>query len=84
MDLLDHLCGLHDYGCLHVGDGIDVWWPLFAPKKLYRVEDLKANVCRAPTTGGQYHWVSEFAPKSSQKFLSYVTGTLAPKRLLTS
>lgn len=30
--------------------------------------------CRAPTTGGQYHWVSEFAPKSCQKFLSYVSG----------
>lgn len=29
---------------------------------------------RAPTSGGQYHWVSEFAPKSCQKFLSYVTG----------
>ncbi|MCJ1249806.1 hypothetical protein MMC30_007032 [Trapelia coarctata] len=28
----------------------------------------------APTSGGQYHWVSEFAPKSSQKFLSYITG----------
>ncbi|KAF2463520.1 amino acid transporter [Lindgomyces ingoldianus] len=30
----------------------------------------------APTTGGQYHWVSEFAPKSSQKFLSYIVGWL--------
>jgi amino acid transporter len=28
----------------------------------------------APTAGGQYHWVSEFAPASAQKFLSYVTG----------
>lgn len=28
----------------------------------------------APTSGGQYHWVSEFAPASSQKFLSYITG----------
>lgn len=33
------------------------------------------NPSRAPTSGGQYHWVSEFAPKSCQKFLSYVTGT---------
>ncbi|EFQ98516.1 hypothetical protein MGYG_01543 [Nannizzia gypsea CBS 118893] len=31
-------------------------------------------VMMAPTSGGQYHWVSEFAPASSQKFLSYVTG----------
>ncbi|KAJ9669681.1 hypothetical protein H2201_000065 [Coniosporium apollinis] len=26
----------------------------------------------APTAGGQYHWVSEFAPKRYQKFLSYI------------
>ncbi|TKA55667.1 hypothetical protein B0A55_11956, partial [Friedmanniomyces simplex] len=31
----------------------------------------------APTSGGQYHWVSEFAPRSQQKFLSYITGWLA-------
>lgn len=30
----------------------------------------------APTAGGQYHWVSEFAPKSTQRFLSYMTGWL--------
>ncbi|PSN71292.1 amino acid transporter [Corynespora cassiicola Philippines] len=30
----------------------------------------------APTSGGQYHWVSEFAPKEHQKFLSYVVGWL--------
>ncbi|BAE62310.1 unnamed protein product [Aspergillus oryzae RIB40] len=29
---------------------------------------------RAPTSGGQYHWVSEFAPRSCQKPLSYITG----------
>ncbi|KAK8127242.1 hypothetical protein PG984_008350 [Apiospora sp. TS-2023a] len=28
----------------------------------------------APTTGGQYHWVSEFAPRKYQRFLSYVMG----------
>ncbi|KAK3389586.1 putative GABA permease [Podospora didyma] len=31
----------------------------------------------APTTGGQYHWVSEFAPASSQRFLSYLVGWLS-------
>ncbi|EAU39378.1 conserved hypothetical protein [Aspergillus terreus NIH2624] len=30
----------------------------------------------APTSGGQYHWVSEFAPRSCQRFLSYITGWL--------
>ena len=29
---------------------------------------------RAPTAGGQYHWVSLLAPKSNQKVLSYITG----------
>ncbi|KAM0720175.1 hypothetical protein Q7P37_004311 [Cladosporium fusiforme] len=31
----------------------------------------------APTAGGQYHWVSEFAPKQHQQFLSYMTGWLS-------
>ncbi|TKA72600.1 hypothetical protein B0A55_06414 [Friedmanniomyces simplex] len=30
----------------------------------------------APTSGGQYHWVSEFAPPSCQRYLSYMTGWL--------
>lgn len=28
----------------------------------------------APTSGGMYHWVSEFAPPQYQRFLSYMTG----------
>lgn len=28
----------------------------------------------SPTAGGQYHWVSEFAPRKIQKFLSYSVG----------
>ncbi|KAJ9483605.1 hypothetical protein VN97_g9796 [Penicillium thymicola] len=28
----------------------------------------------APLSGGQYHWVSEFAPPSAQALLSYITG----------
>ncbi|EME80806.1 uncharacterized protein MYCFIDRAFT_35772 [Pseudocercospora fijiensis CIRAD86] len=31
----------------------------------------------APTSGGQYHWVSEFAPQSHQRFLSYSVGWLS-------
>ena len=27
-----------------------------------------------PTSGGQYHWVSIFAPEKSKTFLSYVCG----------
>jgi len=30
----------------------------------------------APTSGGQYHWVSEFAPAKYQKILSYAVGWL--------
>ncbi|KAL2289512.1 hypothetical protein FJTKL_01782 [Diaporthe vaccinii] len=29
-----------------------------------------------PTVGGQYHWVSEFAPRDYQKFISYLMGWL--------
>ena len=36
----------------------------------------------APTAGGQYHWVSEFAPRSQQQFLSYLTGWLCVGTLL--
>lgn len=35
---------------------------------------LMRGVFRAPTAGGQYHWVSEFAPTSLQKPLSYLIG----------
>lgn len=31
----------------------------------------------SPTAGGQYHWVSEFAPPSIQKGLSYTVGWLS-------
>ena len=31
----------------------------------------------APISGGQYHWVSEFAPPRHQKWLSYMTGWMS-------
>ncbi|KAK5714442.1 hypothetical protein LTR15_010624 [Elasticomyces elasticus] len=31
----------------------------------------------APTSGGQYHWVSEFAPPQYQKALSYASGWMS-------
>ncbi|KAH8602283.1 amino acid transporter-like protein [Bisporella sp. PMI_857] len=31
----------------------------------------------SPTAGGQYHWVSEFAPPKAQKILSYTVGWLS-------
>lgn len=38
----------------------------------------------APTSGGQYHWVSEFAPPSSQRFLSYTAGWMSTLGWLAS
>jgi amino acid transporter len=32
---------------------------------------------RAPTSGGQYHWVSEFAPPEWQRPLSYLVGWMS-------
>ncbi|CAI6332617.1 unnamed protein product [Periconia digitata] len=37
---------------------------------------LSELVSMAPTSGGQYHWVSMLAPKHMQKSLSYVAGWL--------
>ncbi|KAK4902333.1 hypothetical protein LTR27_001237 [Elasticomyces elasticus] len=34
----------------------------------------------APIAGAQYHWVSEFAPESCQRFLSYITGYVGRHR----
>lgn len=38
---------------------------------------LSELVSMAPTSGGQYHWVSMLAPASSRKFLGYLTAWLA-------
>lgn len=41
------------------------------------VLSLAEMASMAPTSGGQYHWVSEFAPPSYQKLLSYFTGWMS-------
>ena len=41
------------------------------------VLSLAEMASMAPSAGGQYHWVSEFAPKSCQKVLSYMSGWLS-------
>ncbi|KAL1590593.1 hypothetical protein WHR41_00641 [Cladosporium halotolerans] len=38
----------------------------------------------APTSGGQYHWVSEFSPPRWQKFLSYTSGWMSTLGWLAS
>ncbi|CBY00789.1 similar to amino acid permease [Plenodomus lingam JN3] len=41
---------------------------------LAMIASLAEMASMAPTAGGQYHWVSEFAPPSFQKPLSYIVG----------
>ena len=41
------------------------------------VASMAEMASMAPSSGGQYHWVSEFAPPSTQKLLSYIVGWLS-------
>ncbi|KAA8650323.1 hypothetical protein EYZ11_008184 [Aspergillus tanneri] len=41
------------------------------------IVSLSEMASMAPTSGGQYHWVSEFASERYQKFLSYMTGWMS-------
>lgn len=53
------------------GDGVHVRIGVDEPKA------PRLTLSRAPTSGGQYHWVSEFAPPQYQQFLSYVVGWMS-------
>ncbi|SMQ47770.1 unnamed protein product [Zymoseptoria tritici ST99CH_3D1] len=44
---------------------------------LFVVVSLAEMASMAPTAGGQYHWVSEFAPIKHQRWLSYFTGWMS-------
>ncbi|KAK5119786.1 hypothetical protein LTR85_007362 [Meristemomyces frigidus] len=56
-----------------------LWWQFVwcYVGQTFVVLSLSEMASMAPTAGGQYHWVSEFAPKSSQKALSYASGWLS-------
>ncbi|KAL4882460.1 amino acid/polyamine transporter I [Aspergillus karnatakaensis] len=41
------------------------------------IASLSEMASMAPTSGGQYHWVSEFSSPKYQKFLSYITGWMS-------
>lgn len=41
---------------------------------LCMIASMAEMASMAPTAGGQYHWVSEFAPRSIEKQLSYMVG----------
>jgi len=55
--------------CVRVfsGDGFNV-----SARLILVIRELTRQ--RAPTSGGQYHWVSEFAPRRFQRLMSYMTG----------
>jgi hypothetical protein len=64
------LCGFDVYNALSRWDGLDVRRDTF-PKPL-----LCLHYAREPSAGGQYHWISELAPRDVQKLLSYIFGWL--------
>lgn len=41
---------------------------------LAMIASMAEMASMAPTAGGQYHWVSEFAPPAYEKPLSYMVG----------
>ena len=76
---LDISMDLHWVRLRHVfvgRDGLDVGCKQFAVFVFFLT-----RARRAPISGGQYHWVSEFAPPQHQRFLSYITGTVPTFRI---
>ncbi|KAG6988546.1 PAN2-PAN3 deadenylation complex subunit PAN3 [Physcia stellaris] len=66
------------YGLIDGGLAGLVWMFLFAACGMATVTlSLAEMASMAPTSGGQYHWASEFAPRSIQKSVSYINGWLA-------
>ncbi|KAI4219915.1 MAG: hypothetical protein L6R36_007991 [Xanthoria steineri] len=66
------------YGLVNGGLAGLVWMFIVAAVGMGTVVlSLAEMASMAPTSGGQYHWVSEFAPPGVQKFLSFLTGWLA-------
>ncbi|KAF2475067.1 amino acid transporter [Lindgomyces ingoldianus] len=64
-------------GLTNGGTGGLIWTYLFSWMGFICVTISMAEMgSMAPTSGGQYHWISEFAPARAQKFLSYVIGWL--------
>lgn len=63
-----------------------LFWTFIATVVLYGsvVASLAEMESMAPTSGGQYHWVSEFAPSSCQRFLSYSAGWMSTLGWLAS
>jgi choline transport protein len=70
------MLGTSIIGLINGGTAGMIWMYLVAWIGFLAVNTSMAEMASmAPTSGGQYHWVSEFAPKKYQKFLSFIVGT---------
>ncbi|KAK5134388.1 hypothetical protein LTR08_006568 [Meristemomyces frigidus] len=60
------------------GGTADLFWGFLAvaPGMMLVYASLAELASMSPAAGGQYHWVSEFAPPRMQKVLSYTVGWL--------
>lgn len=66
------------FGLVNGGTGGMIWMYVVAFCGVMTAAVSMAEMASmAPTSGGQYHWVSEFAPPSCQRFLSYTVGWLS-------
>ncbi|KAK5023718.1 hypothetical protein LTS07_009226 [Exophiala sideris] len=64
-------------GLINGGTAGMIWLYLVAWIGFLAVNTSMAEMASmAPTSGGQYHWVSEFAPRKYQRFMSFVVGWL--------
>lgn len=63
------------YGLVNGGTAGVIWVTVAViVGALCMIASIAEMASMAPTAGGQYHWVSEFAPRGAQKGLSYLVG----------
>ncbi|OAL31186.1 hypothetical protein AYO22_01219 [Fonsecaea multimorphosa] len=71
------MLGTSIIGLINGGTAGMIWLYLVAWIGFLAVNTSMAEMgSMAPTSGGQYHWVSEFAPRTYQKFMSFIVGWL--------
>ena len=69
------LCSSNNYSLVNGGLAGAVWTFIISwVFVLCMIASMAEMASMAPTAGGQYHWVSEFAPPSVEKQLSFVVG----------
>lgn len=63
------------YGLMNGGMAGVIWMTVgVLIGALCMIASIAEMASMAPTAGGQYHWVSEFAPRRYEKSLSYIVG----------